>query len=859
MAEPIWLIDGSAFIYRSFYASGNMSRSDGVATGAIYLLSRFIMRLIRDEKPKHIAFVLDGKGKNFRHELYTPYKANRDKTPEALIEQLEPIKKVVQALGVHLEVSQNCEADDCIASLAYKYREKYPVIIVGADKDLRQCLHEQVMMWDPSAKNEKIVTLDDFSAETGLQANQWADLQALTGDSSDNIPGLAGVGPKTALKILHEYPSLEAIYENFDSLPEKMKLKFKDQFDLLKIYRELTRLKTDVCALSLEDLNLKKANVNELLEIFSEYELNSLSRELQSMQRAGVISDTGSASVGEAVKKDDIKQNEQFSLFGASAVKKEDLVCDTVAKLQAVEKLGILYNNNKLYLHINNTEYQYTGDVGELFEFASKAKNIYVYDLKSLYKHNNIWQNIELDKCFDVFLAAYLLHPEEVGVSYERLIAGLASELEHRNIVSLGNYLEKELKKAELDRLLTELELPLVPVLFYMQEAGIMLDKAKITTFLQEVHKDLELLTSKIYELAGTSFNIRSSKQLGEILFERLGLKKAGKTRGGQAKTDQESLEKLAGSHEIIDTILEYRKLEKMRSTYLEPLPRLADANGRVHTQFNQTATVTGRLSSSNPNLQNIPIRGEHGKRMRTCFTASTGNLLISADYSQIELRVLAHLSQEKALLDAFNEGADIHARTASLLYDLPINEIDADKRRDAKTINFGLVYGMGAQSLASQLQITTAKAKEFIANYFKQLPGLKEFYDGIEYSAKELGMVRTLTGRRRLLPEIYSQSSMVQSQARRQAINTVVQGLAADIIKFAMLEVYNSNELKELGAKLILQVHDELLLEVPSENAKKASELVIKLMSEIKLDDATLSVPLLVEAGIGDSWGSAH
>jgi DNA polymerase-1 len=407
--------------------------------------------------------------------------------------------------------------------------------------------------------------------------------------------------------------------------------------------------------------------------------------------------------------------------------------------------------------------------------------------------------------------------------------------------------------------------MPLIPVLTDMELAGVQLDQAALAEFLREVQAELARLTRAVHEAAGDdlrdlgAFNIRSSQQLAVLLFDRLHLPRAGKTRGGRARTDQEVLEKLQGRHPIIDALLDYRKLEKMRSTYLEPLPRLADADGRIRTTFNQTSTATGRLSSSNPNLQNIPIRGALGRRMRACFTAAPGFCLISADYSQIELRVLAHLSQEPALLAAFHEGADIHTRTAGLLFNKAEASITPDERRDAKTINFGLIYGMGPQSLAKSLGIGLSEARDFIARYFSRLSRLKDFYDSVEQSARAQGFVTTLAGRRRLLPDMHSDNSQIRSQARRQAINTLVQGSAADIIKLAMLAVHGDPLLRSLQARLILQVHDELLIEAPEGEARKAAERVADLMAAVRPGGVTLDVALLAEAGIGHNWGAAH
>ena len=486
--------------------------------------------------------------------------------------------------------------------------------------------------------------------------------------------------------------------------------------------------------------------------------------------------------------------------------------------------------------------------------------------VKALLATHAAFADLPLTLWFDLGLAAYLLNPEARSYGFDRLRDSLfsdpavdASAISPSDCARAGallaDTLSARLETAGLTALVATLELPLIPVLLAMEQAGIGIDREAFAAFATEVAGKLAILEADIVALAGKPFNPRSSQQLGEILYTDLGLKSHGKTPGGAASTSQEALERLAGVHPLVDRILEFRKLEKLRSTYLGPLPTVADEGGRIHTTFNNMATATGRLSSSNPNLQNIPIRGEFGRRMRDCFIAAPGNKLVAADYSQIELRVLAHLSREPALLDAFANGADIHARTAALLFDKEQAAVGPDERRQAKTINFGLLYGMGPQKLSRDLGIKLDAAKAFIARYFERLPGLSAFYDGIVESAKAQGFVTTLAGRRRLLPDIRSANSQLASQARRQAINTVVQGGAADIIKMAMLAAAGDPELARGQATLVLQIHDELLLETPSETAQAAGERLAGLMTGVY----PLAVPLEVDWGTGPTWGEAH
>jgi DNA polymerase-1 len=501
-----------------------------------------------------------------------------------------------------------------------------------------------------------------------------------------------------------------------------------------------------------------------------------------------------------------------------------------------------------------------------LAPLLATASRVAVPSVKAVLALDPAFETLPLSLWFDLGLAAYLLNPEQRNYGFERLRDSLfadpavdASDLSPADTAKaaarLADLLASRLEAAGLADLVARLELPLVPVLLAMERRGIGVDRAALAAFGAEVAAELARLERALEDLAGQGFNPRSSRQLGEVLYGRMGLKPRGKTPGGAASTSQEALERLAGENPLVDRILEFRKLEKLRSTYLDPLPRLADAAGRIHTTFNNLATATGRLSSSNPNLQNIPIRGAFGRRMRECFVAAPGKKLVAADYSQIELRVLAHLSGEPALLAAFEQGADIHARTAAILFDKAEADIRPDERRQAKTINFGLLYGMGPQKLSRDLGIKLDAAKAFIEKYFERLSGLSTFYQGIVDTAKEQGFVTTLAGRRRLLPEIHSANSQLASQARRQAINTVVQGGAADIIKMAMLAAHGDPELAGLGAAMVLQVHDELLLETPEAAAQAAGERLSALMCGV----VSLAVPLAVDWGAGHTWGQAH
>lgn len=849
---PLFLIDGSAYVYRAFYAYPDLKRSDGFPTNALFIVMRLMLRLIRDEDPEYLGFFLDGRGPTFRHEIFEPYKAQRSATPEHLIQQLEPIKRGVELLGYSVEVSDGVEADDLIASMASRCKKDRPVVIVGADKDLKQCLDENVYIWDPMAKKEKLDTVASFREETGLEPAQWPDFQAIIGDSSDNIPGVPGIGPKGAAKLFERFASVEEIAAHLDDLTPAERKKIEPEVDNLPLYRKLTALRTDIhetnCA---NDYARNTLNHDALAAFFQEYEFRSFLQELP--------------------RKVQTRATEQGTLFAQPQADKSAEVQTEVGpaaaelgKLLEGKEVGLTPARMGFLVAVEDKEYLCVEDLEKLPEALAKAALLYTPDVKKLLQNAPEMHAVPLGHWFDLGLAAYLLNPEERDYTFPKLIERYQGLLEASpnnqalTALHMGRDLAARVENSGLKNLMRELETPLIPVLAHMEEAGIGIDLDAFHDFLGEVQGQIEELTAAIYALAGGEFNIRSSQQLAQLLFEKLELKPAGKTPKGSASTSQAALEKLHGKHPVIEKIMEFRKLEKMRSTYLEPLPKLVDANGRVHTTFNQLATATGRLSSSNPNLQNIPIRGPMGRRMRGCFCATNGMNLVAADYSQIELRVLAHFSQDPTLLEAFANDEDIHSRTAGLLFDKTPEDIKPDERRSAKTINFGLIYGMGPQKLAQDLGISLKEAKAFIERYFSRLQALRTFYESVEKTTKEQGFVTTLAGRRRYLPDINSRNNQLQSQARRQAINTVIQGSAADIIKAAMIKADLDTSLRSLEARVILQVHDELLLEVPEKKAKKAGQHLAHIMANV-VDEKGFSVKLKVDWGHGLTWEEAH
>lgn len=849
-SEPIFFLDGHAFVYRGFYAYPDFKRADGFPTSAMFLVFKLLLKLLREERPTHLAFVTDGHGPTFRHDLYPAYKAQRPRMPEALAMQLEPLRTGLALMGIPVLVAEGAEADDYIASLTHRFKTTDNVVIVGADKDLRQCLDTNVILWDPAQNKEKIITLDDFTRETGLTPAQWADYQAMIGDSADNIPGIPKVGPKTALGLLRRYPSLVELRAHFDRLSVKEQTLLAPHMEQVFVYQHLTTLRTDLCPdLSREQLQIVPPDLEALRQYFQVYEFRSLLRELD--QLTSTKTQNPAHSNAPPVDKHSASAEKEL----ATTALTPRLV--STLPLCASQDVGLMDLKNGWAVGLDGQELVFMGSVQEL-EQALTGARVFVPSTKQIREQGIL----SLEVCaevLDIELAAYLLSPEERTYSLERIRNGLDDQVDAdpdnpgQMVLAVGRALRTLLAGSELLTLLHELEQPLVAVLVAMQERGICIDKAQCANLLAEVQQELDSLTTRIHAQAGQDFNIRSSQQLAEILFSRLGLASTQKTPKGALSTSSTVLEGLAGQHQIVADILEFRMYEKLRSTYLEPLPAMADDKGRIHTTLNHLATATGRLSSSNPNLQNIPIRGPLGARMRACFVAAKDHLLVAADYSQIELRVLAHLSGDPTLCQAFAEGADIHARTASILFDT--TKVSPEERRKAKTINFGLLYGMGPQKLGRELGISLKQAKDFIAVYFSKLARIREFYEEIEMNAKAHGFVTTLAGRRRMLPDINSRNANLAQQARRMAINTVVQGSAADIIKKAMLTVHTSPVLHALHARLILQIHDELLLEAPRNVAREAGEEVARIMTQAY----ALSVPLAVDWGIGNDWNTAH
>ncbi len=832
--EPVFLIDGSSFIYRAFYAYPDLKTSRGFPTNALFILLRLLLKILTEQQPYYGCFIIDGKGSTFRHKIYPSYKANRQKMPESLIRQIPPICKGVSLLGVRPFIAEEVEADDIIASLCNLFKKDHPVVIVGIDKDLLQLLDTNIVLWDPSSKKERIITLEDFLKKEEFPPSSWPLYQALVGDKTDNIPGVPGIGPKTAKRIIKLFPTLKELINGVTKLTPREQLKLKEHLNDLERYLSLTLLDTEaITNITIEDIKIKSPDMEKLIPFLKEYEFNSLIKELSTHTEPAISPP--------------IKE-------------KENLLTPLTPSIPPFNTLGIMVEKDKIILGGGEKDY-ILHDIGEIIPLLNSAKNIFINSLKALlYSLKKERKEIPLNKIFDCGLGAYLFNPEIKDYSIVSLYEHLHPLIEEAStfsgrVIAVGRYLNQVLKENNLFDLFMDIEIPLVPILLEMEIAGIKIDINRFHYLLSEVESEIQEIETKIYALAGEKFNIRSSKQLANILFKKLGLRSYKKTPKGDPSTSSEVLEMLKNKHPIIPLILNYKKLEKLRSTYLSPLPRMADRDGRIHTVFNQMGTATGRISSSNPNLQNIPIRGELGGKIRSMFVAEEGKQLLSADYSQIELRVLAHFSKDPYLLEAFSRGEDIHIHTAALLFDKVPQKVSEEERRKAKTINFGLLYGMGPQKLSREMGVSISQAKKFIDLYFQKLVGVKDFFQRIEEEAKQRGFVSTLSGRRRYLPDINSANEHLASQAKRIAINTTIQGSAADIIKMAMIKIYHSSSVKSSGTKLLLQIHDELLFEVPCAYAREIGELIARDMEKV----VELDVPLVVDWGYGNNWAEAH
>jgi DNA polymerase-1 len=882
--EVVYLIDGSAYIYRAYHAVQPLSNSKGLQTNAVFGFINILRKLLREKDPKFIAVAFDSRGKVFRHDMYPEYKANRPPMPEDLAEQIPYIKEFVASSNILCLEEAGIEADDLIASAAVALSGKgHKVVVVSGDKDLLQLVNDSVEMWDPM--KDTLMNIAAVEAKYKVTPDRLLDMFALVGDSADNVPGVPGIGPKTAEKLIAEFKTIDGLYAGIDSLKKsKMKEKIIENRDSAYLSKELIRLKEDVDVPAVVDLYaLRDGDDEKLAALFTELEFSSFLKEIDTSVKV------------ETEGFELVTTIEQLKAVIADLCTRELVVVDTettsldarTAKLVGISLCADL--ENAWYIPVGHRDESgelVHGQLPEatvkelispllLAEGVMKVGHNLKYDYTVLDQH---WSVALAGQLADTMIAAHLLEVSGRSLKLDDLcfergyrltpfkeVVGKDTRSDSFAYVGLDeacNYscedvygtlvLWNEFKgllgEKELTELFYDLEMPLVPILAKMEILGICVDENLLKDLSVEFADKLIDIEKRIYIFAGQEFNINSPRQLGQILFEELNLPHGRKTKTGYS-TDVKVLEKLAAVHELPALILEFRTLAKLQSTYVDKLATLQDSNtGRIHTSFNQAVTATGRLSSSNPNLQNIPIRGEEGNRIRQAFIPAPDHVFLSADYSQIDLRVLAHYSQDKALLEAFNGGADIHARTAAQIFGVSPLLVTSDMRRVAKSINFGIVYGMSSFGLSSQLNIGRKDAQNFIDRYFQHYSGVKQFMTDIVLKAREDGYVTTLMHRRRAVPEIDAKNKMRREFAERMAINTPIQGTAADIIKLAMLRVEKTLKETTIPARMLLQIHDELVFEVPEQSVQTATKVIREAMEgAMKLD-----VPLVVNVEVG-------
>jgi DNA polymerase-1 len=877
--DKLMLIDGNSIAFRAFYALPLLTNSSGTYTNAAYGFTMMLMKVLEEEKPNRVLVAFDAGRTTFRHDTYESYKGTRDKTPGELSEQLPLIKEVLDAFGVYHYEQDRYEADDIIGTLAQQADASgIPVTIVTGDKDLLQLVTEHVtlLMTRKGVTDAERFDRQAIRDKYGLRPDQIVDLKGLMGDSSDNIPGIPGVGEKTALKLLHQFETVEGVIDHISELPgKKLKERVAEYQEQARLSKELATIHCEVpLPFSLADCSYGGYDPAKVAPVFKKLEFKTLLERMQPDEPQEKVEGKAISSTmvteTNASEWEALFDHEELSLF----VEKSE------PNYHRADVLGIALSDGEKQLFVSLSVANEWPVFQEWLRNPNRKK--IVYDAKGT---QIALRRLGLEStgyAFDVLLASYLLQasesehelsdivkrkldgslPDDDAVygkgakrkplKGEELATHLARKAEA--LMTLKPVLADELVSYRLDALFYELEMPVTRVLAEMEWHGVKVDKERLEALGRELQARLDELTDRIYELAGTEFNINSPKQLGEILYDKLGLPVLKKTKTGYS-TSADVLEKLAPQHEIVEQILHYRQVGKLISTYVEGLLKEMTAAGKIHTRFQQAITATGRLSSTDPNLQNIPIRLEEGRRIRQVFVPSVPDwVIVAADYSQIELRVLAHLSQDDGLMEAFRKDMDVHTKTAMDVFDVEEADVTSLMRRQAKAVNFGIVYGISDYGLSQNLNIPRKEAALFIERYFQSYPGVKQYMDNIVKQAKQEGFVSTMLNRRRYLPDIHSRNYNRRSFAERTAMNTPIQGSAADIIKQAMVQMQQTLDKESLQARLLLQVHDELIFEAPQDEVER-------LLSQVKavMEGAVqLSVPLKVDVNVGKTWYEA-
>jgi len=891
--KSLVLIDGSSYLYRAFYALPGLTAPSGQPTGAIYGVLMMLHKLIKDERPNLLGIVFDAPGKTFRHELFPEYKANRARTPEDLIIQIEPLLAAIENLGLPLIRVNGVEADDVIGTLAKEAEQRgMNTLIATSDKDFTQLVSDKITLLD-TMKN-RLTDRSGVIEKFGLPPEQIIDFLTLSGDASDNIPGVPTVGPKTAVKWLQQYSSLAGVIEHAEEISGKVGEALRESIPRLNLYQQLATID---CSLELDrtvdDLVIRESKDDELFAQFKNLGLHALIKQFNIEEPITTIR-RDTVYQGILTKKEFEALLDRLSRAEVTAIDTET----TSLNYMQAEIVGIsvaIVSNEAYYIPLMH---EYDGVPKQLDrEYVLQKLKPWLEDKEAkkighnLKYDSHIFANhgIELNGTdFDSMLESYVLNSTATRhnlnavakrylnldtTSYED-VAGKGAKQIGFNQVSLEDAIHYAAEDADvsfqlhqtlhpklmeinsLAKLYTDIEAPLLKVLQTIERNGVLIDESMLQKQSDQFAITLKELESKAYSLAGAEFNLNSPKQLQEILYDKLSLPILKKTPKGQPSTAENVLQRLAADFPIVQTILNYRTTAKLKTTYTDKLPLMVNQDtGRVHTSYHQAVTATGRLSSSDPNLQNIPIRTVEGRRIRQAFIAPKGFQILAADYSQIELRIMAHNSQDPGLLDAFQAGLDIHQATAAEIFAVDLQSVSAEQRRSAKAINFGLIYGMSAFGLTRQLGITRGDAQEYIELYFARYPKVKEYMDAIRNQARESGFVETVFGRRLYLPDIDSRNYQRRQYAERSAINAPMQGTAADIIKKAMIDLEQRLVAESINAKIIMQVHDELVLEVEDSSVGAVSEFVTEAMGKA----ADLDVALKVDLGVGENWDQAH
>ncbi|MDO4721243.1 MAG: DNA polymerase I [Peptostreptococcaceae bacterium] len=874
MENLLIIIDGNSLMNRAFYGLPELMNKKGMHTNAIFGFANIIFKLKERYQPSHMSIAFDMKAPTFRHLQYKEYKGTRKGMPEELARQVQPIKELVDAFGIHRFEMEGFEADDIIGTLAkYSEKEGFTVYIITGDKDALQLASERtkIMLTKKGISELDTYGEEEMKEQYGITPTQFIDLKGLMGDSSDNIPGVAGIGEKTGLKLLQEYGSIENIYAHIDDIKGALRKKLESGYADALLSKNLATIVTDMpLEISMEELLLREEDIERLTTLFNEWEFGSLLPKLGEQK----VQEEFDLSVVERICEEDAPRIS--SCFGPE----KPLLLKAFLRDGMVDEKRIRWLFIKAEGRYFALEEEALLSLKEVLEDRSIPK--YGHNMKedclALRSYGISLENIRYDAAICEYLidstsshyqigeiaAKYSLgalpsteewlgkgknrkNPEEISFEeaarYHIALLDIVEESVSPLLEKIGDY--------RMEKLMDEVEIPLIKVLADMEYEGVAVDISVLEELSQRFRRQIEDLEEDIYELAGCRFNILSPKQLGEVLFEKLGLPVIKKTKTGYS-TNAEVLEALHDRHPIIEKISAFRQFTKLQSTYVDGLLKIVNPKtGRIHSSFNQTITTTGRISSTEPNMQNIPVRLEVGRELRKVFVAAENCLLVDADYSQIELRVLAHMAEEENLIEAFSKEADIHTSTASEVFGIPINQVSREQRSAAKAVNFGIVYGISDFGLSNNLGVDIKTAKHYIESYFERYPKIREYMEEAVRQAEKAGYVETLLARRRYIPEVQSKNFVLRSLGKRLAMNTPIQGSAADIIKIAMVRVYDRLRREDLRARLILQVHDELMVETPLEEVEKVKQILKQEMEEA----ASLRVRLLAEVEAGKSW----